>query len=50
MSVEHVQNVLARLNTASLPANVATSPAARTPPLADTARFDRLRAMETSHA
>lgn len=51
VSVEHVQNVLARLNAASRPANVATALAARTPPLADTARYDSLRAaVEVGHA
>lgn len=51
VSVEHVQNVLARLTAASRPANVATALAARTPPLADTARYDSLRAIqEAGHA
>jgi transposase len=44
VSVEHVQNVLARLNAGPRPANVLTTLAASTPPLADTARYDTLRA------
>jgi hypothetical protein len=44
VSVEHVQNVLARLNDAPRPGNVITALQVSTPPLADTARYDRLRA------
>ena len=43
VSVEHVVNVLARLNDAPVPQNVVTALQAATPPLADTARYDRLR-------
>lgn len=43
VSVEHVQNVLARLNAAPRPGNVSTALQASTPPLADTARYDKLR-------
>jgi len=43
VSVEHVQNVLARLNAAPRPGNVSTALQANTPPLADTARYDKLR-------
>ncbi|HRO64558.1 IS21 family transposase [Thermomonas sp.] len=43
VSVEHVQNVLARLNAAPRPDNVSTALQASTPPLADTARYDKLR-------
>lgn len=54
VSVEHVVNVLARLNAAPLPASAATSLQVATPPLADTARYDRLRphdgAEEIGHA
>jgi hypothetical protein len=44
VSVEHVHNVLARLNAAPRPGNVITSLQVSTPPLADTARYDTLRA------
>ena len=53
VSVEHVQNVLARMNAVPRPANAVTALAANTPPLADTARYDRLRrahAEEADHA
>jgi transposase len=43
VSVEHVVNVLARLNEAPPPAGAATTLQAKTPPRADTARYDRLR-------
>ena len=43
VSVEHVVNVLARLNATPLPQNASTTLRAATPPLADTARYDRLR-------
>jgi transposase len=43
VSVEHVQNVLARLNAAPRPDNVLSALAVSTPPLADTARYDALR-------
>ena len=44
MSVEHVVNVLGRLNAAPLPQTAATQLKVSTPPLADTARYDSLRA------
>lgn len=51
VSVEHVINVLARLNAAPRPANVETALQVLTPPIADTARYDRLRDIqETGHA
>jgi hypothetical protein len=54
VSVEHVHNVLARLNAAPRPGNVITSLQVSTPPLADTARYDTLRAstdtQELDHA
>jgi transposase len=46
VSVEHVLNVLARLNEAPLPPNVATALTVSTPPLADTARYDNLREVD----
>ena len=48
VSVEHVINVLGRLNAAPVPENVATILQVSTPPLADTARYDRLRAQADS--
>lgn len=46
VSVEHVVNVLARLNAQPAPAKVATRLATIDPPRADTARYDRLRRLE----
>jgi transposase len=46
VSAEHVVNVLGRLAAAPRPANVATALQVLTPPLADTARYDRLRSTE----
>ena len=44
VSVEHVQNVLARLSAPPRPPQLASTPLqAATPPLADTARYDSLR-------
>jgi hypothetical protein len=49
VSVEHVVNVLARLNAAPTPEQVvATHLALNTPPLADPARYDRLRAPDNA--
>jgi transposase len=54
VSVEHVVNVLARLNARPAPENAATTLKVSTPPLADTARYDGLRgqddAQEIDHA
>jgi hypothetical protein len=62
VSVEHVLNVLSRLNAPSAPEQAFTTLQMATPPLADTARYDRLRgdgadsasetdsAVETDHA
>jgi transposase len=54
VSVEHVVNVLGRLNAAPPPENAATTLQVTTPPLANTARYDSLRAPddaeETLHA
>ena len=46
VSVEHVVNVLARLNAQPAPEPVVTQLAVLTPPRADTARYDRLRRLE----
>ena len=43
VSVEHVINVLGRLNAQPAPPTAATQLKVATPPLADTARYDRLR-------
>ncbi len=43
VSVEHVVNVLGRLNAAPAPENAATTLKVSTPVLADTAQYDRLR-------
>ena len=43
VSVEHVVNVLGRLNAVPAPPTAATHLKATTPPLADTARYDTLR-------
>ena len=54
VSVAHVVNVLGRLNAAPVPENAATTLQVTVPPLADTARYDRLRpqddAEEIDHA
>jgi hypothetical protein len=44
VSVEHVVNVLGRLNAAPLPQTATTQLKVRVAPLADTARYDSLRA------
>ena len=44
VSVEHVVNVLGRLNAVPAPPTAATHLKTSMPPLADTARYDRLRA------
>ena len=46
VSAEHVVNVLARLNAVPRPANVATMLQVLIPPIADTARYDRLRNLQ----
>ena len=43
VSVEHVVNVLGRLNAVTTPEGVQTTLQVSTPPRADTARYDRLR-------
>ena len=50
VSVEHVVNVLGRLNAAPIPPTAATHLKVITAPLADTARYDRLRAVNDSVA
>jgi transposase len=50
VSVEHVHNVLARLSAAPRPDDVATALRASTPPRADTARYDTLRALAVAAA
>lgn len=48
-SAEHVLNVLARLNQQALPAQVETNLTLSEEPVADTARYDSLTAMEADH-
>ena len=51
VSVEHVVNVLGRLNAPSAaPLSAETALQVATPPLANTARYDRLRGQEVDHA
>ena len=51
VSIEHVLNVIARLNQAPLPESVETSLELKALPLADTGRYDSLRErQETDHA
>ncbi len=50
VSVEHVLNVLNRLAAPAAPASAQTSLQVATPPLANTARYDRLRGQEVDHA
>ncbi len=47
VSVEHVNNVLGRLNAPPVPEKVETPLKATTPPLADTARYDSLRVQDS---
>jgi transposase len=44
ISVEHVGNLLTRLSATPRPENIVTTLTVTTPPLADTARYDQLRA------
>ena len=46
VSEQHVINVLARLNAPPRPANVETLLQVLTPPIIDTARYDRLRNLQ----
>jgi hypothetical protein len=48
ISTEHVLNVLGRLNAAPVPQNAATTLQVSVPPLANTARYDSLRAADSA--
>jgi transposase len=50
VSVEHVRNVLARLNAVPAPESAATALQVSTPPLANTERYDSLRAASIEEA
>jgi transposase len=50
VSVEHVLNVIARLNQVPLPESVPTTLQVKEAPVADTGRYDRLRAQEVDRA
>jgi hypothetical protein len=50
LSVEHIHNVIARLNQAPLPMSVETTLQLTQAPIADTARYDTLRGTEVDHA
>ena len=50
VSVEHVVNVLGRLNAPAAPLSAETALQVATPPLANTARYDSLRGQEVGHA
>ena len=50
VSVEHVINVLGRLNATAAPQSAATTLQVATPPLANTARYDSLRADAADNA
>jgi hypothetical protein len=50
LSVEHIQNVIARLNQVPLPPSVETSLQLNLVPVANTARYDTLRGEEVDHA
>lgn len=50
VSVEHVVNILGRLNAPARPMSAETALQLTTPPLADTARYDQLRSQEADHA
>jgi hypothetical protein len=50
VSVEHVLNVIGRLNQVPLPASVPTTLTVKEAPTADTGRYDRLRRPEADHA
>ncbi len=48
VSVEHVVNVLGRMNATTAPQNAATTLKVLEPPLADTARYDSLRGQDST--
>ena len=47
--MQHVVNVLGRLNAVAAPESAQTTLRVSTPPLADTARYDRLRVPAETH-
>lgn len=50
LSVEHIENLIGRLNQVPLPASVETTLQLKQAPMANTARYDTLRGMEADHA
>jgi hypothetical protein len=50
LSVEHIHNVIARLNQAPMPMSVETTLQLTQVPIADTGRYDTLRVTEVDHA
>ena len=50
LSVEHIQNLIGRLNQAPIPASVETTLQLKQAPIANTARYDTLRGTEVDHA
>lgn len=50
ISVEHIENVIARLHQGPLPESVETTLQLKQAPVADTGRYDTLRASELDHA
>ena len=49
VSIEHVKNILARLKSPPIPDPVATTLTVKEAPVADTARYDRLRSINPAH-
>jgi hypothetical protein len=49
LGIEHVKNILARLNSPPIPDPVSTMLVVKEAPVADTARYDRLRPMSQAH-
>jgi hypothetical protein len=50
ISVEHIENVIARLHQAPMPESVETTLQLKQAPLADAGRYDGLRCKEADHA
>ena len=50
LSVEHIHNVIGRLNQAPVPMSVETTLELKQAPIADTGRYDTLRGTEVDHA
>jgi hypothetical protein len=50
LSVEHIHNVIGRLNQAPVPVSVETTLQLKQAPIADTERYDTLRGTEVDHA